>query len=325
MSVLRSKINVSSRDNVRGTDLIIPKYLSITWGETGTEEYRVINQYRDMVSGLTPSRNIRNRAIVKLSSILTEFPSVFDSDGDRLKVCDLCGGPGSWSRLLLGMKKIKSVTGITLDTDNENFRWYEDLLGDLRFDPLYHDIVKDPLGLDRDKKYDLVVGDGGTGSGGKDLDAKIQLFKDRLILMSYQLAIAVDITDKGGSMIVKMFNPDNEHVKSIISIASRLYTESHVTKPLTSRTTSTEFYLVCINKKKESSLTEKIHKILNNNEYPLCDISLGEEYDIFADNVVAGRYDSVNNIHRFLDGKPIHIPDKDIRFDEYNVHEFMKD
>lgn len=218
--------------------------------------YHYTHKAADYASGLSPQTGI-NRAMYKLVNLLYLYPRVLGPESqDPVQsilsftgtVCDLCGGPGSWSKFMLDFTQARSVNGITAPTTNNAFKWYPQVMGNERFEFDYLDVVLDwnEILETHAERYNLVIADGGT-SNNDPITEQV----DRELLIIQQCVIGTRMLVSGGSMIVKMYYPSSFTVKSMIALMASCYEYVSPCKPVTSRATTTEFYLVCVNKVNE--------------------------------------------------------------------------
>jgi 23S rRNA U2552 (ribose-2'-O)-methylase RlmE/FtsJ len=110
------------------------------------------------------------------------------------------------------------------------------------------------------KKIYLVTADGGINDHGNFNNKEL----NHVNLIFSELIQAVFILQPGGTFIVKIFDIFSDATVNIIYLLSYLFQSVIATKPLTSRSTNSEKYLVCTGFRKEKcdSIRNKLFKLL---------------------------------------------------------------
>lgn len=93
---------------------------------------------------------------------------------------------------------------------------------------------------DIETKVDLITGDGGF-----DWDNENIQEQESAILIYGQILTALNIQKKGGNFVLKMFEMYTKISLKFIILLKYFYEEVHIIKPLTSRESNSERYLVC--------------------------------------------------------------------------------
>lgn len=106
-------------------------------------------------------------------------------------------------------------------------------------DVLDKDILTSMLTLD--KKYNFITADGGIDEKGC-YESKEQL---HIKLFLAEILIAINSQNEGGSFILKIYDIFTHPMVNLIYILTRFYQDVYIYKPLTSRITNSEKYLVC--------------------------------------------------------------------------------
>jgi 23S rRNA U2552 (ribose-2'-O)-methylase RlmE/FtsJ len=104
---------------------------------------------------------------------------------------------------------------------------------------------------------DLITADGGFNW--KDENYQEQ---EAYILLLAEIYCAVSVQKPGGSFVIKFFETFTELTVKMIEILRKFYTSVYITKPLLSRPSNSERYIVCMNFKKISN--DKFNSYLNN-------------------------------------------------------------
>lgn len=112
----------------------------------------------------------------------------------------------------------------------------------------------------RGKKITLVTADGGINDRGNFNNKEI----NHVNLIFSELVQAMFVLQPGGTFIVKIFDIFSDATVNIIYLLSYLFGLVRITKPLTSRSTNSEKYVVCSGFRKEKcdSIRNKLFKLL---------------------------------------------------------------
>jgi len=151
------------------------------------------------------------------------------------RALDLCGGPGGFSEVLLSLG-FNTVHGVTCSSI-------------IRYDPSValtssydFDITNRDAALNFIKhhrnQYDLVVADGAVGAIYTEPSAEHQQ-----TLEMAEIQIAMSTLKKGGDLVIKTFwsaTPSN-----IVPVLFHAFSRVRLLKPLCSRPTNNEFYIIC--------------------------------------------------------------------------------
>ncbi|CCW70082.1 unnamed protein product [Phytomonas sp. Hart1] len=177
--------------------------------------------------------------------------------GRSLVFADVCGGPGAFSQALLhagpsrGFPRIRGF-GMTL-AGVEGLDWYPALLR-ADFTPTY--------GLDGTGDiyklaniYALASISTGTllciADGGFHVDFSIANYQEPISarIVYAQWFAALKILQKGGCLVLKLFDATLAFTRSLLFLSTFLYDTVHIVKPKHSRVVNSERYLVCIDYK----------------------------------------------------------------------------
>lgn len=136
-------------------------------------------------------------------------------------------------------------------------------------------------------KADFITADGGFNW--KDENYQEQ---EAYVLLLSEIYCALKTQEKGGSFVIKFFETFTELTVKMIEILKRFYENVVITKPLLSRPSNSERYIVCLNynpSSQQSKHIEKIFEIIQEaNSNP-------EKYliDIFPDYLIDPQLDLV--------------------------------
>lgn len=183
---------------------------------------------RDIYYRLSKKEGYRARSAYKLKHIdetFNIFKNVFN-------VVDLCGAPGSWSQYV-AKKDVKII--ITIDI--QEIEPLKDVI------ILQEDITTQNC-IDNIKKHieyaDLVLCDGAPDiTGIHDLD---EYFQYQLVCNA--LKITLKICKKGSSFLAKIFR--GKYTKYLVKWFKLYFKEIKVVKPISSRTSSIECFIYCV-------------------------------------------------------------------------------
>ena len=119
------------------------------------------------------------------------------------------------------------------------------------------DIIKKFISDNQDIKADLITADGGFNW--KDENYQEQ---EAYVLLLSEIYCALKTQKQGGSFVIKFFETFTELTVKMIEILKRYYSIVYITKPLLSRPSNSERYIVCINFSKADSNLEKLFEII---------------------------------------------------------------
>ncbi|XP_049850987.1 cap-specific mRNA (nucleoside-2'-O-)-methyltransferase 1-like [Schistocerca gregaria] len=220
------------------------------------------------------SSKFANRAGDKLWQVHESVP-IFSSLPSSWSFFDICGGPGAFSKLLLDKKlNLKKGFGMTLRvpmTEKQDY-WYPMLENNPRFEIVWG---KDNQGdiyvpenlcsavdATKGEHVGIVVSDGGfkiQKVDGEHKENLQELFSGRIILSEF--ALMTMILAEKGHFAVKLFDTFSHMTASLIFIATQMFEEVYIVKPLRSRIVNSERYLVGKGFKKQIN-TEFCQKLL---------------------------------------------------------------
>ena len=189
------------------------------------------------------------------------------------------------------------------------------------------------------KKADLITADGGFNWKNENLQEQ-EAF--RLILA--QVITALKIQDQNGSFICKIFETYTMNTLKLINILTLFYKEVYITKPLTSRKSNSEKYIVCIgfsNNKKNNKVIEYLERILTEmyknqdkflmsyfNDYNPSNYLIGKIKDL-NNNISNNQFESINTIINFIKNSNVYgdkfnlFRDKQITATKYWLDNFL--
>lgn len=214
---------------------------------------------RDVFYRLAKEEGWRARSAFKLLQIEDQF-GIFH---EVTRAVDLCAAPGSWSQVLakkLQEQKRQSDNDVKIvAVDIQTMAPLEGvtiLQGDITSKETAKKIIEQFRGY----KAQLVVCDGAPDvTGQHDLDVFIQ---SQLLLAA--LNITTFILEKSGAFVAKLFRGTDI---SLMIAQFRLFFEHvQVVKPKSSRTSSTEAFIVCRNFKLPSSYKPRMFDLLLDEE-----------------------------------------------------------
>jgi len=202
-----------------------------------------------------------NRAGDKLAELVA-VTHLLDGIPSGAAFLDLCGGPGSWSQHLLGHQDLAlRGFGFTLKSGavgavddwqaDEKDDWYPDLHAHPDWTALWGadgtgDLLK-PGNLQHaakqlaKEKVLLCVADGGFSD--KAIPPNLlELYFYRLLLG--ELLMAASCLKQGGKFVCKMYTAFSASTSALLFLTTRLFDSVEIVKPMSSRATGPERYLV---------------------------------------------------------------------------------
>lgn len=264
-------------------------YLVLSKFERYIDNYDLdVNSVSKTYFDIDPKPNILSRAFFKLWEILMVFDLV-PTDKKDFVSAHLAEGPGSFLQATMfyrdkfgakGVSKNDKYYGVTLHAEknqgiNEHVPDMEEAFvkyyskekpqrvmihktyptkvakqsggkdnGDLT-DPK---TIKLFGGNFNKRKADFITADGGFNWKNENLQEQ-EAFK----LILAQIVTALRIQEKGGNFVCKIFESFTNTTKKFITILTEFYDEVYTIKPLMSRKSNSEKYLICLNFKFGSS------------------------------------------------------------------------
>ncbi|KAL0491734.1 tRNA (cytidine(32)/guanosine(34)-2'-O)-methyltransferase [Acrasis kona] len=206
----------------------------------------MVKDKRDIYYRKAKEEGWRARSAYKLLQVDEEF----DIFTGVTRAVDLCAAPGSWSQVLQrklyypAQERIKNGASdaepIIVAVDLQEMAPLEGVIeiqGDITSTKTSDEIINYFHG----EKANLVVCDGAPDvTGMHDIDEYIQ---QQLILAA--LNITTHVLQEGGTFVAKIFRGRN--VSLLFSQLSVFFEEVYCTKPISSRSSSIESFVVCKN------------------------------------------------------------------------------
>lgn len=267
-------------------------------------EHRV-DDYDADISNITkayfdiePKPNVLSRAFYKLWEIFFMF-DIIDLNETNFVSAHLAEGPGSFIQATMfyrdkfakkGTSKNDKYYAVTLHAEDiqkhvpkleENFIQYYSKEKPPRFimhktyplNEARQSKIKDNGDLTNPKtiklfggnfnnqKANFVTADGGFEWGNENIQEQ-EAFK----LILAQIITALEIQAKGGSFVCKIYESFTNTTSKLLSILNSFYDNIYITKPLMSRASNSEKYIVCLGFKDHKTKNNdigKLHNILN--------------------------------------------------------------
>ena len=264
--------------------------------ENKKKVYQVVNGYERYVDNYDKSigiisekyeKNILSRAFYKLWEILCYY-DLIDNTQSNFVSAHLAEGPGSFVQATISFRqqysknvKNDSYHAITIHGDNDDddknshkffvhpnlqvHKTYSKNVSRSKIDIDDGDLTstktitnfKKELG----NKVDLVTGDGGFEWNNENIQEQ-----ECALLIYSQIVCALQIQKKGGSFVLKMFEMFTKISCKFIIILKYFYETVHIVKPLTSRESNSERYIICKKFKfNENPYTDKLLNVLDMN------------------------------------------------------------
>lgn len=224
------------------------------------------------------SSKFANRAGDKLWQVHCAVEgTLFDPLIPESSFFDICGGPGAFSQLLLDkFSELRNGFGMTLRVPmtNTNEYWYRGLENHERFHIVWgkddQGDVYVPENLDQAtldcsaSPVSVVVSDGGfkiQKMDDKHMENLQELFSGRIILSEFTLMMK--ILCETGHFVVKLFDSFSDLTVSLIYLATLVFEEVYVVKPVKSRIVNSERYLAGKRRRPESETLEFCRQLLS--------------------------------------------------------------
>ena len=188
-------------------------------------------QKRDIYVRRAKLEGFRSRAVYKLEEINNKFK--FLKNGQA--IVDLGGAPGSWSQYL--SEKLKNTKILAIDLlDIKEIENVHIIKGDFN-DKIYKNKIKDYF----NSKIDLVISDMAVNTtGNKNLDV---IVTGELVLEA--IDFASDNLKVNGQFVSKIFMGSS--FNDIVNISKKIFKDTNIFKPPSSRKDSKETFIVCKN------------------------------------------------------------------------------
>ena len=190
-------------------------------------------QKRDIYVRRAKLEGFRSRAVYKLEEINNKFK--FLKNGQT--IVDLGGAPGSWSQYL--SEKLKNTKILAIDLlDIKEIENVHIIKGDFN-DKIYKNKIKDYF----NSKIDLVISDMAVNTtGNKNLDA---IVTGELVLEA--IDFASNNLKANGQFVSKIFMGSS--FNDIVNISKKIFKDTNIFKPQSSRKDSKETFIICKNLK----------------------------------------------------------------------------
>lgn len=217
------------------------------------------------------NKKVISRAFYKLWEIIHDYKINCNTE-----TLHLCEAPGGFIQAVIEYKSqkyniIKKCHTISLiDTKLNVPNYHQSILKNINVNIIKHkecnlyniDTILYIHSLLKNKKISLITSDGGITDNG-DYNNK-EVIHVRLIIS--EIFSACLILDDFGDFILKIFDIYTDITSHIIYLLNYLFNEVTISKPLTSRPTNSEKYLVCKGYNKEKftvKIKNEIFKCLN--------------------------------------------------------------
>jgi len=238
------------------------------------------------------SDRIISRAFYKMWELLMMFPLIPD-DSKNITTIHIAEAPGSFVQAVIYYRekfftkdqvKNDRYIATSIDADKKTSDYIpvfsQNLLSIKQFskwgykdsDLTQTDII-DKFLIDNSKiKADLITADGGFNWKNENYQEQ-----EAYILLLSEIYCAIKVQAVGGSFVIKFFEIFTELTVKMIELLKRFYSNVIITKPLLSRLSNSERYIICLNFKSNSDLDlDKIYQIIKlantNNDKYLVDI-----------------------------------------------------
>ena len=299
---------------------------------------RILNPFEDLnrLSALTKGA----RAGIKLANIdavfnITKSTRTFlePVDTKPLKYFDLCGGPGSFERILQYIRPISQGTGISLKTDVVGCAWDKKNIDMDKFTIVEGkdgtgDIIKNRNWLINRylSDFDLVLADGFIRG---EEEAETEMAKKKmeesyrmeelinLNLIICECDIGMRLCKPGGNFLCKVADILRGTMAEVVFLLSMAFEKVCVFKPDSSRRASAEKYIVCLNRKpsieKISLIFDTYYQMIDKGQtaQPLLGPlppSFVEKFTAVNNRFLTYQKEEILKIRDFAEGKKVNQP-----------------
>lgn len=227
------------------------------------------NFFRDLINPYEfcniDKANYINRAYFKLHEIIKVFDLEQIAENGQIDYSGVCEFPCGFAKCVLDNDAFsKSVKNVNIISNDDN----KPRLGDEYVQNINIDIIdlteKESLKTvlnDKAHKSMLVTSDGGINEDKEYSKKEILHYKLKL----YELGTSLRLLNEGGTLVIKFFDMFTRPTSEMIYYLSFFFKEMYVYKPLTSRPTNSERYVICKYMiRRESSLVLNIPDNLDN-------------------------------------------------------------
>ena len=237
----------------------------------------------------------------------------------------LAEGPGGFIHCINNLSSIdklliKGVYGITLISSDKTIPYWNQLIINNRMNRILNG--KDNTGnlynyenaLDFIKNINLNYCHLVTADGGFDYSKNYNLQEESSYKLIYsEIYIALNIQKIKGNFIIKIFDIFKYKTVQLLYLLYNCYSIIEIYKPLTSRLSNSEKYVICSNFEGcPQYVKEILKKYYNNCEDLSIDVpqSFIDDIILFNDSFVSTQINSINEVLRNIDSTPTKIPSK---------------
>lgn len=223
---------------------------------------------------------IISRAFYKLWEILMMIP-IIKNDCEKLNSIHLAEAPGAFIQAIIYYRKKffkeenyknDKYIATSIESNDKSIPEFKEFLNQFNQFNLWKyknsdltklDIIKKFINDNENNKADLITADGGFNW----YDENFQEQEAYKLLLS-EIYCAIKVQKIGGNFVIKFFETFTELSLKLIDILRFLYTDVLIIKPLLSRPSNSEKYIICMNYKNNNYNIDKLYDILkaiNNN------------------------------------------------------------
>ena len=142
-------------------------------------------------------------------------------------------------------------------------------------------------------KYNYITADGGFDEGSQ-FNSKEEL---HYTLICSEIYTGISLNIKGGHFILKMFDLHTDSSIHLLYLLTLFYKEVYIYKPLTSRPTNSEKYIICKNYQcNDSSYLVKIQNVLRR----ICQNKSSDRFFNIFSKIPQDFFDQINNVNEIF-------------------------
>jgi 23S rRNA U2552 (ribose-2'-O)-methylase RlmE/FtsJ len=289
------------------------------------------DKYRSIINPFESMHNpFINRAALKLANLDAHYKFTKGIGGSLgpqtlgpFHYCDIAGAPGSWTEYVQYRRPHSIGYGISLANPKNTYLTWDVRLDYNRFTTFYGsdgsgDLYRMSLEFSEyvikstGEGVDLAMADGGFDVNNRRRKESLSV---RLILS--ELLTGILCTKIGGDMVCKLFDTVTKPTVDLIYLTSLTFDTIHIMKPLTSRPTNNERYLIAKGRRNNKMVVDIMTNIWRTNRFPSSIISeLPKDFIEWITNInkeiVDYNYYYINMLKDYVHGNQIWLPYYDV-------------
>lgn len=211
-----------------------------------------------------------SRSFFKLHEIIKDYNLLYNKNKNTI-TC-IAEGPGGFIQSLLYNTEqknieIENIYGITLLSKNKKVPSWNNMIINNKDINILDGVKKngDICDIDNIKSFIKTIGENScdivTGDGGIDFSVDYNKQEELSYnFIFYEILITLHIQKNGGSCVIKMFDLIHINTLQLLYILRLCYNEVYINKPVTSRSTNSEKYIICKGYKRNNNILLLLRK-----------------------------------------------------------------